>query len=474
MMLRLLEVQTRTNVNGKIYSQEYMINCIREHMRCITRWSVGVHDKDTYTLEDESVGHIPDGYKVGDIKPEHIHVMLQLKQSRDSKDIAKWFDIDERFVLRCHSKSKSNQHKYMDMCLYLIHGNDANKYQYSPSIVESNFDYELEMQRYKLYLEGSKATKKIESVIEKVSNEGMPLSEAESVLGTYTFLKNDMLLKKAREKYITEVATMPPFKLNMYIEGKGGVGKTLASRVLARSIYPGLRDEECFFEIGSKGSRFEGYTGQPIIIWNEVRSKELVAELGRTNLLDLMDPYPSKKKQNVKYSSITLINSVNIFNGIESYQAFLEGLTASYKSKGNVYEAEDKSQGYRRLPLIVKLDEEYFDILLNKGFMQNTREFEQYIQYSKVTGNFGTAMKLLGDKAKPVLISLTEPIIEAKQEVESKANKADDSNPTEIDFSQYGKKCEIGEMKIEEQPTLFDDWEIKDGDKKGDDYNERN
>lgn len=471
MKARLVEVQTRLNVEGKDFSKEFFLDRIEKHSKSITKWALAVHDSDVYTLEDESAKHIPEGYKVGDHKPEHIHIMMQLAHSREFDDIAKWFDVESRFVLKSNSKSKSNQHKFNDMCLYLIHGNDINKFQYDPEIVESNFDYQAEMQRYQLFLEGSASSRKIEDLISKVTYEGMPLSVAEQSLGAYTYLKNDALFKRAHEKYITEYAQMPPFRMNIYISGKGGVGKSLASRLLARALSGAVegisKDYECFFEMGTRGARFEGYEGQPVVIWNEVRSDELISELGRANLFDLLDPYPSKKKQNIKYGSVTLIQQWNIINGIETYQEFLDGIAGAYTDKGgNFHKAEDDSQSYRRFPMIIELNEESFDLLLNQGFMNGTREFKQYMQYAHVVGNFGTVMKRLGTTgAKPILVGMTSPVVDAKTEVEEVALKNQEVEEDVIfDFSDYGKVTggvlyEKRKAKVElepEQMTIFD------------------
>lgn len=54
------------------------------------------------------------------------------------------------------------------------------------------------------------------------------------------------------------------------------MGKGLASRAIARSLYPELeKDDDIFFCIGDGKATFEGYDGQPVIIWNDCRSFEL-------------------------------------------------------------------------------------------------------------------------------------------------------------------------------------------------------
>ena len=80
-----------------------------------------------------------------------------------------------------------------------------------------------------------------------------------------------------RAKYISKTAPMPKMRINYYIYAEdekagSGIGKGLLSKALARSMYPHLtEDDEIFFEVGSQGALFEGYDGQPVLIWNDRR-----------------------------------------------------------------------------------------------------------------------------------------------------------------------------------------------------------
>ncbi len=46
-----------------------------------------------------------------------------------------------------------------------------------------------------------------------------------------------------------------------------------------------------------------------------------------------------------------------------------------------------KIQARRRFPIIIPMRFEDFDILINKGFLNDTREFDQYIAYGATRGN---------------------------------------------------------------------------------------
>ena len=94
--------------------------------------------------------------------------------------------------------------------------------------------------------------------------------------------------------------------------------------------------------------------------------------------------------QNIKYGSIKLVNTFNIVNSVDSYKTFLDGLAGEYESKkdGVSYKAEDKGQSYRRFPIIIPIYEDSFDIMFNKGFMDNSAEFTEFVEYHGIRGNF--------------------------------------------------------------------------------------
>ena len=148
-------------------------------------------------------------------------------------------------------------------------------------------------------------------------------------------------------------------------------------KAIARSLYPNFHDDDdIFFEVGAKGVPFDGYDGQPVIIWNDRRAYDLLQELGgRGNVFTVFDTHPSRTKQNVKYSSVNLCNAVNIVNSVQEYKEFLDGLAGEYEEKsGRVQKAEDKGQSYRRFPFIVPLHEEDFDLLVDEILARSKTE----------------------------------------------------------------------------------------------------
>lgn len=142
---------------------------------------------------------------------------------------------------------------------------------------------------------------------------------------------------------------------------------------------------EAFFEVGAPGSAFEGYDGQPVLIWNDRRAYDLLNELnGRGNVFNVFDTHPSRQRQNVKYSSINLANKVNIVNSVENYIHFLDGLSGEYHDKdGNLHESEmsEKIQAYRRFPLIIVIDSNkaIYDLMINKMLLNYYSDGMDYL-----------------------------------------------------------------------------------------------
>jgi len=70
-------------------------------------------------------------------------------------------------------------------------------------------------------------------------------------------------LCKLRLEYIKRQEP-PATRINYYIYGKGGIGKDLMSRSLARALFPQYeKDDDIFFIVGAGKVTFDGYDGQP-------------------------------------------------------------------------------------------------------------------------------------------------------------------------------------------------------------------
>lgn len=352
------------------------------------------------------IRHDKDSDKDGNLKRPHWHVVIKLKPLQDIETVAKWFNVPPQQIEIPSSPSLTYAKKFVffDKVQYLTHEAEnqqkKGKYRYPDEDVKfvfvqfQNFrnfiDYYTE-EKIKYDANRAKYGRDIspkEELRYDVRYEGLTLRQAQE-RNRFLYIEDMEKLKKLRMDYISDCKP-PVTRINYYIQGSASVGKGLISRAIARSLFPQYtEDEDIFFMVGGKGAAFEGYDGQPVIIWNDRRAIDLLQELnGRGNVFNVFDTHPTKQRQNVKYGSINLCNAVNIVNSVQPYVEFLDGLAGEYKDKdGNLQEVEDKGQSYRRFPFMIVLHEEDFDLLLNKGFIENTKDFEEYIQYTGIRGN---------------------------------------------------------------------------------------
>ena len=377
-IFNVLQYEFKPITNENLHFSENNIILGLNH-KSIKDWAYIMHDKDVYTEED--VIRIKEFYGVdivvGSLKNKHWHIVLRFDGAVDTSVIAKWFGVPENFI---HVPKGKNS--FVDCVDYLTHSDQKQqalgKYLYPDENVKSNFDWKTAVKKYrdnKIKFGRDVDEKTMMRYAVLYDGKNLATCRAENPL---LYMEDYKELKRLRLEYLSNQKP-PDFRLNYYITGGAGEGKGLMSRSIARNMYPDLQyDEDIFFETGSDGATFENYDGQPVIIWNDCRSFELLKILGgRGNVFTVFDTKPTAQRQNIKYSSLILCNAVNIVNSVQPYEDFLNGLAGEYTDKhGNEYKSEDKNQSYRRFPAIINLRYSDFDIMVNKGFVGNGKSFE--------------------------------------------------------------------------------------------------
>ena len=298
------------------FNETNIVNGI--YHKSIKRWAYICHDKDTFTDKDFDDG-LCTKEQIGQTKEKHWHVVLDCPNQVELSAISKWFGVPENFI-----ELPKGHGAFLDCVEYLTH--EDNKQQelgknlYNDDEVKSNFNFrqELEKREERLLRYGKDLSVKQQMEYD-VMYLGKTLKECEKE-DPILYMENCKKLKERRLEYIYNV-DVPNTRLNYYIEGKGGYGKDIASRALARSLFPQYtRDEEIFFEVGAKNTTFEGYDGQPVIIWSEYRAITLLDVFGgRENLFKVFDSHPHNSRVNIKYGSFKLINTVNIVNIVQNF-----------------------------------------------------------------------------------------------------------------------------------------------------------
>lgn len=451
----------KKDVRGKVFEitqqKEYLSEeTIKQALqfKTIKKWEYLLHDKDID----------PNGNKVKD----HWHIVIYCPNKQYLSVIAKWFGVLE------HRVKRYAEGAFLERLMYGLHETieavAEHKYHYDDSEVKANFDFRAEInERIDKMNKYGKELSERDEIRHKVLYEGLSISELCSTMEGQLAYQNDYAaLDKLRIKYIQEYALMPQVRINYYVCGKGGDGKNLMCKALARALCPEIppeREEDIFFEVGAGNVTFDGYDGQPVVIWNDFRAMELLKVLGgRGNVFKVFDTFPSGRgRQNIKYGSITLINRINIVNSVQDYTEFLDGLAGDYtKQDGTTVElAEDKGQSYRRFPFIIPLHETDFDLLMNKGIFDGTREYEQYIQFQNIRGSMKHIATLLNndpEKRRELENKTVAPIVEKHKMLSDKlTGKSMTDTEIEVEFAGYGKQAEVNEEKMNDNDVDLGD-----------------
>lgn len=405
----------------------------------------------------------------------HIHLLMNFTNAQKLSPLAKAFNFEDNpnfFQKKTNGRGKPSA--YLDCLIYLTHEDKEQqklgKHLYSDDEVHFWHVNGQEFREYintkkqsikdKIEKYGDATISKQDEILMDIRKFGVSLKQA-AKKSEKLFCKYEKTYLKARLRYLTYEAKAPEFRMNIYIQGTGGVGKRICSTSLARLLVnasPETPDNDVFFEVGASNTTFEGYDGQPVIIWNDCRAPSLIKKLGDIdNVYNTFDTFPPDMRQNVKGSSVVLRNKFNIINCYLPWEEFLDELAGEYKLKdGSMRKAEDKNQARRRFPFIVTLFNNNLDILINKGFYEGTRDFEQWYHISCIHGNCRDIKTKISDPvlADSINLKLLKPIIEAIEKKKADFTKKDYDESSGY-FDDFGTKTELTLFNIIERFEYF-------------------
>ncbi len=84
---------------------------------------------------------------------------------------------------------------------------------------------------------------------------------------------------------------------------------------------------------------------------------------------------------------------MNLINSVQSFSDFIDGISGA--ELGATVE-----DGTQTIPFYHSMRFEDFDILINKGFVNNTKRFDQYIRYEYIRAEYAATANLEMDKNK--------------------------------------------------------------------------
>ncbi len=396
--------------------------------KSFTNWAYCIHDKDLYTqdaiddmnytlsleakqagLKDESAvnAYMADNAwcKLGDVKGKHIHIVVKTSNAMPIDQIARFLGVPEFLI-----KTVKGKGAFLDCVQYLTHEKEEQqklgKHRYDDLEViasASCLHWREELNRRKVDEEKYGVGKSLkEKYIIDVARYGVTLSQCCRELDPDIYVCMLKRLQQARHEYITRYAPLPNTRISVYVFGDGGVGKDVFCDLLSHFLYPDFLDiRDVLFGAGDAGSVFDGYDGQPVVTFSDVRASTFVSSVGRRSVLTILDPHPKLQagNVNVKFGNVKLLHSYNLINGIENIHKFVTGLSMAYFDKSGVAhgsEAANKEQFYRRIPVVVHILPHSIKIFLNRGIFSGSRDFSHYVLYREISGNLAKLQAACG------------------------------------------------------------------------------
>ncbi|NDR52718.1 Rep family protein, partial [Actinomyces sp. 565] len=349
-----------------------------------TRWAWILHDKDVYGPQEVSENP---ALTLGAHKADHVHIAISRKSYASVADMARMFEVPPQQV------EPRPPSAFLDLVEYLTHENDkqlkAGKHLYDDNEVHASFDWRPELDEHKedrreKGLNKALKRRKKEAALKVNSGEWTLdyVRQTDPELWTSPGVMRH--LQDMRRDYLRNLPE-PELVLNFYIFGPGGVGKDLLAMALARALYRDV--EHPAFTVKSENVSFEGYDGEPVLIWSDFRAGNMLKVVGgRGPLFSLLEPHRQPDNRvtvNIKYGSVHLVNQVNIITGPEDYAKFLDGLAGEYTDRhGTVFKAEDTGQAWRRFPIIIPVSEGEFSVWINRGVLEGTREYRVFEEHN--------------------------------------------------------------------------------------------
>ena len=439
---RVWEIQSQCEHDGKaIWTPDIVEKVIKkledeklpDEKPSLVRWAWCMHDKDTVREENIEQLRLTDPlheYKIGDPRPAHIHLVLQFENPIENTSLAKTANLPINFI----REPEARKWQFEAIATYLSHCREderkKGKHLYPVEEIHcGNFDYTKEVTAYlaqrRKSLQKSNPRQVANDYINRIESGKLKFEDAkreirEGTEGYAFFLRYEKELRAARSEFIKRTYEMKP-RINYYIFGGSGTGKSTMSKYLAKALFPNLEDYECFYTVGATGVRFDDYEYQPVIIWEDIRGDDLRKEYGSEGVLNLMELNPKKRSYNIKFGKVTLTHQVNIFTSPYNFDLFVEKLMADDKEGGGQSTEALRFQARRRFPVVINISNNEIEVLANSQIFFNTEDIV-FRKYARIEN--ANIKLLLRDRAGKSLDKefdkITKPIVKLHNDFTAK------------------------------------------------------
>lgn len=280
----------------------------------IDKWCYLLHDKDT---KDD-----------GTPKHTHYHVYLRFNTTIDFTVIKKAFDVEIGNVQYIHSNN------YDTACLYLVHKNQPEKYQYNPDDVVSSFNYPLFLKNAEKKMSREAKLKQLREGIEEGTINRFNLDD---------FVTMDEFAKYSKEieKYFKyremQRERLQRHKKCMFIHGDSGCGKTYFAKQFCES--KGLS----YYVSSSSNDPLDGYKGQNVVILDDLRG----SSFSFSDLIKILDNNTSTLAKSRYYNKLLECDYI-IITSVMPLEEFYSNLFE--------HESEPLPQLKRRCSIYIEID----------------------------------------------------------------------------------------------------------------------
>jgi hypothetical protein len=250
----------------------------------VEHFAWALHDKDVFT-ESDLEGN-PRAV-LGEHKPDHFHVIVQLKNEASVGQVARGWKLHPGCV-----RKKEGQGTFLDCVEYLTHEHEKQqklgKHRYADEEIHSNFDWRTAVDervaaRKQGFHSGS-AAKKMQIRLAVMNGEMTLKQVRENEPGVY--VQDLEKLQKLQQDFRLHQPA-PRHRTNYYMGGaegddrKGRTGKTQLGKLFARALFRDLDADECYYVATDPRVPLQNYKGQPVIIWDDYNAYNLMEALRR-------------------------------------------------------------------------------------------------------------------------------------------------------------------------------------------------
>lgn len=219
-----------------------------------------------------------------DGKKAHCHVMLRMSDTRDSYNVAKWFQANSSQVEKCKGR-------WADMLAYLTHMNAPDKFQYDPKLVKSNFEWQAEAA--KAGKRQNRNKRKAEIINGIALGEIREFNVHEHVT-VEEFVEFEAAMNKAFKYRVISMKGADRNMRSIYVYGDSGTGKTTWAKQFAES-----KGYSVFISSGSNDV-LDDYKGQDCIVLDDLRP----SCMGLSDLLKMLDPRTASTVKSRYYNKV--------------------------------------------------------------------------------------------------------------------------------------------------------------------------